>query len=106
MPSRTEIQEFATQVAQRYSPQRIILFGSQANNTSSVDSDVDLLVVLDHNGRNVHKAIDILVDLDPRFPIDLLVRTPADIESRVAMNDFFIRNIVEKGVVLYDGRGN
>jgi predicted nucleotidyltransferase len=102
MVTRQQIEDFAYAVAERYHPERIILFGSQARGTANKYSDVDLLVVLSHDGRNVRKAVDILNAIDPRFPIDLLVRKPTDIALRLQFNDFFMRSIVEKGVVLYE----
>jgi uncharacterized protein len=59
-------------------------------------------VILDHDGRNVDKALEIEDALDPRFPLDLLVRRPSDVAKRVAMNDLFMRAIVEGGIVLHE----
>jgi predicted nucleotidyltransferase len=102
MVTRQEIENFAHQVAERYRPEKIILFGSQAYGTPTKYSDVDVLVVIGHDGRNVRKAIEILNTINPRFAIDLLVRKPADVTQRLAYNDFFMRDIIEKGVVLYE----
>jgi hypothetical protein len=33
--------------------------------------------------------------------MDLLVRRPAEVAERVAMNDTFIRSVLEEGEVLY-----
>ena len=35
------------------------------------------------------------------MPLDLLVRTPEQVEQRLALNDFFMREIMERGEVLY-----
>jgi len=35
------------------------------------------------------------------LPMDILVYTPAEIEKRLAMGDFFIAEILTKGKVLY-----
>jgi len=40
-----EIQEVVRQIAQRFHPQKVILFGSYAYGTPTEDSDVDFLVV-------------------------------------------------------------
>jgi hypothetical protein len=63
---------------------------------------VDLLVVLRHNQRNVEKAIEIRQAVEAGFPLDLLVRTPERIQERIALGDFFLREIVAKGKVLYE----
>ena len=40
------IRRFAREVAQRFEPEKIILFGSHAYGTPHADSDVDILVVM------------------------------------------------------------
>ena len=40
------IRRFARQVAERFRPEKIILFGSYACGTPHADSDVDILVVM------------------------------------------------------------
>jgi uncharacterized protein len=102
MTNSETIQNFASDLAARFHPDKIILFGSHARDQTYAGSDVDLLVVLDHNTRNVGKAIEILDELNPRFALDLLVRKPADITRRIEMNDLFIREIVEQGKTLYE----
>ena len=41
-----EIRRFARQVAERFQPEMIILFGSHAYGTPHADSDVDILVIM------------------------------------------------------------
>ena len=102
MVTRRQIKAYVTAVARRFHPQRIILFGSYAYGQPTRDSDVDLLVVIRHRKRNVEKAIEISRTVDAPFPMDLLVRTPARVEERIALGDFFMREIVIKGEVLYE----
>ncbi len=41
--------------------------------------------------------------LRPRpFPLDILVKTPQEIDEALTKGDFFIREIVTKGRVLYE----
>jgi predicted nucleotidyltransferase len=40
------IRRFARQVAERFQPDKIILFGSYAYGTPHADSDVDILVIM------------------------------------------------------------
>ena len=88
-------------------PEKIILFGSYAYGNPTPDSDVDLLVVIETNGRNkeTYRAISKL--LYPRqFPVDIIVKTPREVDEALkggVDNAFFIRDIVKKGKVLYDG---
>lgn len=61
-----------------------------------------MLVILPYEGSIFRKIWEILSKIKPNFAIDLLVRTPVEIEQRLAWNDFFIREIIEKGKVIYE----
>lgn len=100
--TRRAISSFAKRVARQFSPLKIILFGSYAYGEPTTDSDVDMLVIMPFRGRGAKKATEILLATDPRFPIDLLVRTPKQISRRIKLGDFFIREITQKGKVLYE----
>ncbi len=99
---RQDIQSLCDRIVRDFHPTKIILFGSYAGGAPTPDSDVDLLVILPFEGSPVRKAFEIDRGLDHPFPIDLLVRTPEFVERRLNLNDFFYREIVEKGQVLYD----
>ena len=100
--SKRTISAFARRIVEQFNPQKIILFGSYAYGKPTGDSDVDMLVIMPFKGRGAHKATEILLAIDPRFPIDLLVRTPQQIRTRIKLGDFFIREITQKGKVLYE----
>ena len=102
MISSITIQDFCQEVVDKFQPEKIILFGSYAYGKPTQDSDVDLLVILSFEGRAVEKAVEILLAIDYHFPLDLIVRTPQTIQQRLAMGDFFIRDIMQKGNVLYE----
>lgn len=69
---------------------------------STSPPDVDLLVLLGFAGESFRKAAEIKSAVPAQFAIDLLVRTPATLRRRLRQNDFFLKEIVEKGIVLYD----
>ena len=96
------IQKVVAQIVQEFHPERVILFGSYASGTPTPESDVDLLVVMPCEGKETRKAIEILHTIDPKIPIDLLVRTPERLEQRLTWNDFFLQEIMEKGQLLYE----
>jgi len=96
------IREFSRRVAREFRPERIILFGSYASGQPTPDSDVDILVVLPFQGRGARKAIEILNRIEPGFPVDMLVRTPAQVRQRLTWGDCFMREIIEHGKVLYE----
>jgi uncharacterized protein len=49
------------------------------------------------------KAIAIRQQVRSPFPLDLIVRTSEQVQQRLEMGDFFIRDIMEKGHILYEG---
>ncbi len=100
--SQRTISAFARKVARQFNPHKIILFGSYAYGKPTEDSDVDILVVIPFKGRNPEKATEIWMATKPRFPIDIMVRKPAELNKRLKMGDFFLREITEKGKVLYE----
>jgi len=51
MANVAQIIKFVNRVAEAFRPERVILFGSHAYGTPTADSDVDLLVVMPHEGR-------------------------------------------------------
>ncbi|MDQ3003792.1 MAG: nucleotidyltransferase domain-containing protein [Anaerolineales bacterium] len=100
--SRRTISVFARQIAKQFNPEKIILFGSYAYGEPTEDSDVDILIILPFKGRNPEKATEIWMATKPKFPIDIMVRKPAELKKRLKMGDFFLREVVEKGKVLYE----
>ena len=95
------IQDLAARIAREFKPEKIVLFGSYAYGHPTSNSDVDLLVILKFDGKPVRKAIEIRNRVNPRLPLDLLVRTPEQIANRVVQNDWFMREILERGRTLY-----
>ena len=98
-----KLRDLAQHIARAFDPTRIILFGSYAYGTPSSDSDVDLLIVMDSQERPAKRSQAISKLLRDRpFPMDILVRTPQEINQRLAMGDPFIREITKQGRVLYE----
>ena len=98
-----KIRRAARKIVDAVHPEKIILFGSFAYGKPTLDSDVDLLVIMESQLRPHARAIQISEILDPRpFPVDIIVRTPAEIDERLRIGDCFIREIVNKGKVLYE----
>ncbi|MBI3538605.1 MAG: nucleotidyltransferase domain-containing protein [Chloroflexi bacterium] len=96
-----DIHALARQIANNFHPEKIILFGSYAYGKPRSESDVDLLVVMDSSVRNVQQAVQISRALDYHFGLELLVRNSRQLQDRIALGDYFLREIVEKGKVLY-----
>ncbi len=66
MVTEEAIRNFADEIARRYAPEKIILFGSYARGTANEDSDVDMLVIMDFpERRGAYKAIKIESEIKP-----------------------------------------
>jgi len=101
MVSAQDILAFAKRIVEQFGPERVILFGSYAYGQPNEDSDVDLLVVTMKGKRAVPGAGEIRTRIQAPFPLDLLVRDAGEIQKRIAWNDFFLDEIMKKGIVLH-----
>ncbi len=95
------IRRFARQVAERFEPDKIILFGSYAYGTPHADSDVDILVVMPARNE-LDQCVRISLAIDPPFPLDIIVRTPKNMKWRLEEGDSFLREITSRGKVLHE----
>lgn len=102
MVKRENIRAFVKQIVAQFHPRRVILFGSYAYGRPTPDSDVDLLVVMSHKGHPAVQAAEIRKCVRAGFPLDLVVRSPEEIQRRLTMGDFFISEIMEQGQPLYE----
>jgi len=97
------IRAVARRIADKFQPERIILFGSYAYGRPRPESDVDLLVIMDTPLRSRQQRLEISRALSPRpFPLDIIVRTPEQMEERLALGDLFLQEITTRGKVLYE----
>ena len=102
MITREDIQATCDDIVREFAPLQVILFGSYAYGTPTEDSDVDLLVVMDIPESETRRhSVEIRQRIPRRFPMDVLVRSPEEIAYRISHNDWFLREITEKGEVLY-----
>src|ERR1700674_1897008 len=92
------IRRFARQVAERFDPDKIILFGSYAYGTPHADSDVDILVVMPARNQ-LDQAYRIRRTVAAPFPMDLIVRTPKKMRVRLEEGESFLTEVLSKGKV-------
>ena len=91
-------------IVSKLKPEKIILFGSYAYGNPTPDSDVDLLVIMKTKAKEVDRYVAVSNLLYPRqFPVDILVKTPKEIkEASRKKGNFFLREILTKGKVIYE----
>lgn len=88
-------------IAEKFQPQKIILFGSYAFGRPRPESDVDLLIVMNKD-ENERKSLEIRRALNANFGLDLVVYSPERLNQRIKMGDSFLQEIVEQGKVVYE----
>lgn len=99
-----KVKAITLKIIKEYKPEKIILFGSYAWGKPHEWSDVDLFIVKKSRKRRIDRARDLRSKLYKNNfpPMDLLVYTPEEIQQRLLMEDFFIKDIINKGKTLYE----
>lgn len=103
-PVSKTLPQAVKKIAKTLKPEKIILFGSYAYGNPTPDSDVDLLVIMKTKANTKERYLAVSSVLSPRqFPVDIIVKTPAEIKFALSNKDnFFIRDIVLRGKTLYE----
>jgi len=96
------VQMLARQIAHKFNPHKIILFGSYAYGVQHPFSDIDLLVILDKDQGCIDLEVEVALSVQHEFPMDILVRSPREVTARLQLGDPFFRDILERGLVLYE----
>jgi HEPN domain-containing protein/predicted nucleotidyltransferase len=107
------LREITRRIVEAFKPDRIILFGSYAYGKPTVQSDVDLLVVMNRlRDRSVferdRRVAEVVRSADTGgdgMQMDVLVRSPSELAYRLRIGDPFFREVMLKGRVLYSRRG-
>lgn len=102
------IEQVVETIRDGYQPEKIILFGSRVWGGTDAESDLDLLVIKESDKREIERIREVsrLVRRFQQRPyllaLDILVKTPQEIEQRLTIGDDFIREIVDRGRVVYE----
>ena len=101
---RKIITEIVDRISRGYKPKKVILFGSYAYGEPTEDSDIDLLIIKNTDKRPIDRWVEVkrlLRDSSRTIPVAPLVYTEKEVEQRLAIKDFFLEEIFEKGELLY-----
>lgn len=101
--TRRQIKAAARHIAEKFDPEKIILFESYAYGKPTPDSDVDLLVVMRERLPWPKQETEIYKSFRPYpFAMDILVETPKHLKKRLSQGDSFLKEITEQGQILYE----
>lgn len=103
-PTPAIVEEMVRRLAERFDPQRIILFGSLARDEARRHSDVDLLMVFDRAVDKAEVMTDALLELiGVGAAPEVLVTTVERYETGVGSDAWTLyRDIDEEGIVVYE----
>jgi predicted nucleotidyltransferase len=105
----TILSEIIEKLRKEYKPIKIILFGSYAYGNPTEDSDIDLLILKNTSRRRVDRFVQvkrIIYNPYRKIPVSPLVYSPKELEERLGIGDDFIKEIIQKGIILYERAGS
>lgn len=98
-----DLEEIKNRIIKALNPLKIILFGSHAWGIPEEDSDLDLLVIMETDETPIKRIVRVSRLFKKRkLPMDILVKTPKEIEERLRIGDPFFKEVLEKGRLLYE----
>ncbi len=100
-----QLEPYLRVIVEKFQPEKIILFGSQAYGEPTRHSDVDLLIVRKNISSEKKSNMEIRMAFYevPASPLSftLLSKTPAEVEQKLSQHSFIFEDIFSKGVELY-----
>jgi uncharacterized protein len=100
---RRTISAMTRRIVARFSPHKVILFGSHATGKATPDSDIDLLVVLPLKDSKADHELRIRAALrEYRTPKDVIVTSPEAFAWRRSVPGTVERAAARGGRVLYE----
>ena len=102
-----ETQNIVNKIVDYCKPEKIILFGSFARGEEKSNSDIDLLIIKNSDKKRpfrIKEVFEALRGMDRDFPLDPIVYTPGEISKSLALGDYFIKEVLEEGKVMYESK--
>jgi len=103
LESQAVLGDLARRIVERFSPDKIILFGSRARGDAGIDSDIDLLVLFPEVADPNKRAAELYASLAgfPR-PMDIVVSTTSRFERYRNVVNTVYWPASREGKVLYE----
>ncbi len=103
MIDSAKIGDIALKIANKFNPEKIILFGSYAKGTQNKGSDIDLLIIQDTDLPSYRRGIEIRMSLiGTKMPIDILVYTRIEFEKEKQDKYSFLYSAIKTSKILYE----
>lgn len=101
MEKQKEVKKIVDQIVKAYRPEKIILFGSFASGKPKENSDVDLVVIKKTKERFTARLLKIAGVIKSSLGADILVYTPKEWRDALEEENYFIKEIAQKGKLVY-----
>ncbi len=98
------MQSIVRHLERDYNPKKIIFFGSWVYGQPNKDSDIDFLIIKNTHKNPMERWMEvrkILRKLNKNIPLSPLIYTEKEIKERLKIKDFFIKEVLEKGKLIY-----
>ena len=104
MFTQNEITSLTNRITSRFAPSKIFLFGSYAFGTPTSDSDLDLCIVTNLEGKrklDIIRAVRREISAVLHGALDILVYGDDEFAQRSSLQNTFEHKIVEDGKLLH-----
>jgi predicted nucleotidyltransferase len=103
MISKKTINEAARRLVEKFHPERIILFGSQARGTADKRSDIDLLVIYPSKKNRMKLMVEMNRSLNEiNYAFDIVILSPREYEIDSQIPGTLARYVSRDGKVIYE----
>lgn len=103
MLTKTEIDRLIERIVARIQPQKVIIFGSYAKGTATINSDLDIFVIKKTELPMANRADDLTPILSNSLvPVDVHVYTPEEVEEYGREQFSFVNSVLKSGKTVFD----
>ena len=100
---RGVILEMTDRIVEKFSPSKIILFGSHARNDANSHSDIDLLVIFKNEIKELKTMDEMhLLLINSPYPKDILACSVKSADQYKDISGYTVYYALKEGVVLYE----
>lgn len=99
---QSELNRWKEILIQQYNPEKIILFGSFANQKIHSWTDIDLIIIKKTDLPFLRRTREVIRLLNPMVGADFLVYTPQEFDELCKTRRFFKQEVLAKGTVIFE----
>ena len=84
---------------------KVIAYGSRVRGDNRIDSDYDILIIVNHKDRSIkNKIIDIVYsyELEKDISISIKILSTHEFKTNESLGSPFIKSVNEEGITIYD----